>query len=116
MQRNTQSGGEGGGGGGSANHVYEILSDVFREAVFDGLHVGMSFMNYDTSKFYGYLEAANQEMYQVCLTKLSIIVLLFHNKCHKVTDKAFDMLLDLLRELIHNGIEKFPESLYAIKR
>lgn len=35
----------------------------------------------------------------------------FHSKCpNKVTDKAFDMVLDLLREVVPNWKQKLPES------
>lgn len=49
-------------------------------------------------------------MYPVCkFPKLNVVVRLFHIKClNKVRDKAFDMLLDFLRELVANRQKKLP--------
>lgn len=55
-------------------------------------------MNDDAFKLYGCMGNANEVMYSVCkLTRLGMIVRLFHIKClNKVIDIGFDMLLDLL--------------------
>lgn len=64
------------------------------------------------------MEDANEVMYTVCMfTKLSVIVGLFHIRClNKVTNEVFNMLLDLLRELVPSGDKKTDESYYAMKK
>lgn len=43
-------------GVGSTNNVREMLNDFFKDAIFDGDHVGIASMNDDLSGFYGYME------------------------------------------------------------
>lgn len=64
-------------------------------------------MNGDASNFYGYMEDANELIYPCCkFTKLSVIVHLLHIKrLNSILDKAFAMLLDLLKELEPNESE-----------
>lgn len=53
----------------------------------------------------------------ISLPKLGIIVCLFHIKCrNEVRDNAFDMLLDLFRELVPNGKEELSNNFMLWKR
>lgn len=72
-----------GGGGGSTNHMYEMLNDVFKGTKCDD--VNYTQMNHDRSKFYGYMDNANEVMYLGCeFTKLSLIVLSISNVSTKL--------------------------------
>lgn len=76
------------------DHVHGMLNDIFKDTLLDDDHVDKSSINNDASKFYGYMEYGNQEMYPDCkFTKLGVRLCLSHIKyLNKVTDKAFDTL------------------------
>lgn len=61
------------------------------------------------------MEDANEIVNLGCtFIKLSIIILSLDTKCfNKVTDNAFDMLVDFLRELLSIMREKLPKLFYV---
>lgn len=59
------------------DNVHERLNNIFRDTIFDDDHIHKSSMNDDASKFYGYMEDTNQDIYMDCkFTKLCVIVCL----------------------------------------
>lgn len=82
-----------------------MLKDVFRDTIFDDDHVDMSSVNDDASKNFmiTWKVLIKKCTRVVCFCELGVVIRLFHLKClNKVTNKAFDMLLDLLPELVPN--------------
>ena len=73
--------------------------------------------NEETCKFNDLINEENQELFEGCTkySKLSFLVKLYHIKCLcRVSDKAMDMILELLRDAFENA--KLPESYYAAKK
>ncbi|XP_042486512.1 uncharacterized protein LOC122066739 [Macadamia integrifolia] len=73
--------------------------------------------NIEAEKFKRLMEDAKQELYPRCnkFTKLSFLIQLYHIKCLcNLSDKAFSMLLDLLRETLPEQ-NTLPNSLYEAK-
>lgn len=79
--------------------MHEMLNDISRDPKFDDDHVDKTSLN----------DGANQVIFWGCKFKVEVIVSLVHIKClNKIMDKAFNMLLDILRELVPNGNEELP--------
>ncbi|XP_065872964.1 uncharacterized protein [Euphorbia lathyris] len=72
----------------------------------------------DAGEFYRLLNEAKEKLHSGCeLLKLATIVKLLHMKSfHRWTNKSFDDLLSLLREIIPNGKHTMPESYSSAKK
>ncbi|XP_057995006.1 uncharacterized protein LOC131175297 [Hevea brasiliensis] len=68
--------------------------------------------------FYHLLREAKEKLHPECeLSKLAAIVKLLHMKSfHRWTNRSFDDLLGLLRELIPNGKQNFPKSYSSARK
>lgn len=102
--------------------IHEMLNDfkILRDncmgsGSYGNVHsevVGHSSISFDTL-----LREAQQELYPSCskVTILSFIVMLLHLKVYnKWSNKSFDMLLELLKQVLSIG-ERLPESYYGAK-
>ena len=72
----------------------------------------------DAANFYHLLDEAKQKLHSECeLSKLVIMVKLLHLKSfHQWTNRSFDDLLGLLREIIPNGKQTIPELYSSAKK
>ncbi|XP_042396490.1 uncharacterized protein LOC121986596 [Zingiber officinale] len=70
-------------------------------------------------KFYKLIDDSQKELYPECkkFYKLAFIIRLLHLKClGKMTNKIFNMLLDLLREAFPNAMKDLPKSYYEAEK
>ncbi|XP_073309702.1 uncharacterized protein [Primulina huaijiensis] len=73
----------------------------------------------EAEKFYKLIDDSQKELYSGCkkFSKLSFIIRLLHLKClGKITNKIFNMLLDLLREAFPNAMKDLPKSYYEAEK
>ncbi|WCJ40469.1 hypothetical protein M5689_021385 [Euphorbia peplus] len=102
---------------GLVNRVYGVDDDVpiDNDVDFDGTP---SEPKGDAAEFYRLLNEAKEKLHSGCeMSKLAIIVKLLHMKSfHRWTNKSFDDLLGLLREVIPNGKHNLPESYSSAKK
>ncbi|XP_073130868.1 uncharacterized protein [Henckelia pumila] len=73
----------------------------------------------EAQKFYKLIDDSQKELYPGCkkFSKLAFIIRLLHLKClGKMTNKIFDMLLDLLREAFSNAMNDLPKSYYEAEK
>ncbi|XP_042441186.1 uncharacterized protein LOC122026513 [Zingiber officinale] len=73
----------------------------------------------EAEKFYKLIDDSQKELYPGCkkFSKLAFIIRLLHLKClGKITNKIFDMLLDLLREAFPNAMNDLPKSYYEAEK
>ncbi|KAG6538774.1 hypothetical protein ZIOFF_003902 [Zingiber officinale] len=73
----------------------------------------------EAEKFYKLIDDSQKELYLGCkkFSKLAFIIRFLHLKClGKMTNKVFNMLLDLLREAFPNAMKDLPKSYYEAKK
>ncbi|XP_043717729.1 uncharacterized protein LOC122665644 [Telopea speciosissima] len=100
-----------------------MLSEMWRRNVHEGHGDGATSeqtkgRSVEAEKFDQLLEDAEKELYpgSIKFTKLSFLIRLYHIKCLcKLSDKAFSMLLDLLKEAFPEP-NSLPKTLYEAKK
>ena len=106
--------------------IHAMLHDIFpmHDIVSESLEEGPSEQqftqspNEDAQRFYNLLKDVEQPLYEGCknFSKLSALVHLYHLKCiSRWTNKLFDMLLQLLQDLLPIDA-KLPKGTYEAKK
>ncbi|XP_027169665.1 uncharacterized protein LOC113769413 [Coffea eugenioides] len=85
----------------------------------DGTEYKSQLPNVEAEKFYNLIDNSNKELYSGCkrFSKLSFMIRLLHLKClGKLSNKIFDMLLDLLKEAFPDAMDGLPKSYYEAEK
>ncbi|XP_071906894.1 uncharacterized protein [Coffea arabica] len=85
----------------------------------DGTEYKNQLPNGEAEKFYNLIDNSNKELYSGCkrFSKLSFMIRLLHLKClGKLSNKIFDMLLDLLKEAFPDAMDGLPKSYYEAEK
>ncbi|XP_027156993.1 uncharacterized protein LOC113758246 [Coffea eugenioides] len=85
----------------------------------DGTEYKSQLPNVEAEKFYNLIDNSNKELYSGCkrFSKLSFMIRLLHLKClGKLSNKIFDMLLDLLKETFPDAMDGLPKSYYEAEK
>nr|XP_027108997.1 uncharacterized protein LOC113728834 [Coffea arabica] len=85
----------------------------------DGTEYKSQLPNVEAEKFYNLIDNSNKELYSGCkrFSKLSFMIRLLHLKClGKLSNKIFDMLLDLLKEAFPDAMDGLPKSYYEVEK
>ncbi|XP_071912427.1 uncharacterized protein [Coffea arabica] len=102
------------------NDMQDLVHDVF------GIPHGTNELNREgdfpvseVEKFYKLIDDSQQDLYSGCknFPKLSFIIRLLHLKClGKMSNKIFNMLVELLREAFPEAMTNLPSSYYEAEK
>ncbi|XP_027157024.1 uncharacterized protein LOC113758302 [Coffea eugenioides] len=102
------------------NDMQDLVHDVF------GIPHGTNELNREgdfpvseAEKFYKLIDDSQQDLYSGCknFSKLSFIIRLLHLKClGKMSNKIFNMLVELLREAFPEAMTNLPSSYYEAEK
>ncbi|XP_071933830.1 uncharacterized protein [Coffea arabica] len=102
------------------NDMQDLVHDVF------GIPHGTNELNREgdipvseAEKFYKLIDDSQQDLYRGCknFSKLSFIIRLLHLKClGKMSNKIFNMLVELLREAFPEAMTNLPSSYYEAEK
>ena len=93
-------------------------SNVLEENEISLIETGLEEPNDEVTKFYSFLKDVKKELYPDCtkFKKLAFVIRLIHIKClNGWSNKLFTMLLELLKEVLHEG-DNFPRNFYEAKK
>ncbi|XP_071918866.1 uncharacterized protein [Coffea arabica] len=102
------------------NDMQDLVHDVFEiPHGTNELNREGDFPVSEAEKFYKLIDDSQQDLYSSCknFSKLSFIIRLLHLKClGKMSNKIFNMLVELLREVFPEAMTNLPSSYYEAEK